>query len=111
MHCYSQICQVSIFLLNLSTIMVNIGTKMITSWSKFSTGESSHKVLGIIEQHWLCDHHKGSIKVKQTHVMTSFRDSIAFSSVILSGLSSDVCFFMSAKVEKFLRRSRQEEIR
>lgn len=34
--------------------------------------------------------------VKPTHVMTSFNDSIAFSNVILSGLSSDVCFFMSA---------------
>lgn len=35
-----------------------------------------------------------------TYVMTSFRDSIAFSSVILSGLSSDVCFFMSAASEE-----------
>lgn len=34
-----------------------------------------------------------------TYVMTSFRDSIAFSSVILSGLSSDVCFLMSAAAE------------
>lgn len=33
-----------------------------------------------------------------TYVMTSFRDSMALSSVILSGLSSDVCFFMSAVV-------------
>lgn len=43
---------------------------------------------------------KEEVKVTQTHVMTSFRDSIAFSSVILSGLSSDVCFFMSANVEE-----------
>lgn len=44
-----------------------------------------------------------------THVMTSFRDSIAFSSVILSGLSSDVCFFMSAVLEEreSLLRSRK----
>lgn len=41
--------------------------------------------------------------------MTSFRDSIAFSSVILSGLSSDVCFFMSAVLEErdSLLRSRK----
>lgn len=35
--------------------------------------------------------------------MTSFRDSIAFSSVILSGLSSDVCFFMSG-IEKRMEK-------
>lgn len=35
-----------------------------------------------------------------THVMTSFRDSMAFSSVILSGFSSDVCFLMSASIAK-----------
>lgn len=48
----------------------------------------------------LCDHHKRRAKVVPTHVITSFRDSIAFSSVILSGLSSDVCFFMSAVLEE-----------
>lgn len=48
-------------------------------------------------------------EVMPTHVMTSFRDSIAFSSVILSGLSSDVCFFMSAVLEEreSLLRSRK----
>lgn len=61
----------------------------------------------MIKQCWLCDHHKRKDKV--THVMTSFRDSMAFSSVILSGLSSDVCFFMSAMVRErgSLVRSRQ----
>lgn len=41
--------------------------------------------------------------------MTSFKDSMAFSSVILSGLSSDVCFFMSARTKEMecLVRSRQ----
>lgn len=48
----------------------------------------------------LCDHHKRRAEVVPTHVITSFRDSIAFSSVILSGLSSDVCFFMSAELKE-----------
>lgn len=48
----------------------------------------------------LCDHHKRRAEVVPTHVITSFRDSIAFSSVILSGLSSDVCFFMSAALKE-----------
>lgn len=39
-------------------------------------------------------------RLTQTYVMTSFRDSMAFSSVILSGLSSDVCFFMSVAIRK-----------
>lgn len=65
----------------------------------------------VLSTHWLHDHHKRKVKLTCTHVMTSFRDSIAFSSVILSGLSSDVCFFMSAKIEeKGLVRRRQEEI-
>lgn len=42
------------------------------------------------------DYHKREkVKIMQTHVITSFKDSIALSSVILSGLSSDVCFFIS----------------
>lgn len=47
-----------------------------------------------------------------THVMTSFRDSIAFSRVILSGLSSDVCFFMSATlkgIQSFVRQAGRDE--
>lgn len=59
----------------------------------------------------LCDHHKRRAEVVPTHVITSFRDSIAFSSVILSGLSSDVCFFMSAALKekkkgKFVERQK-----
>lgn len=64
-------------------------------------------VLKIIKQCWLSHRHKRKAKVTPTHVMTSFRDSIAFSSVILSGLSSDVCFFMSAMVEE--RESKKQK--
>lgn len=39
--------------------------------------------------------HRVLVQPGHTHVMTSFRDSMAFSSVILSGLSSDVCFLIS----------------
>lgn len=39
--------------------------------------------------------HRVLVQPSHTHVMTSFRDSMAFSSVILSGLSSDVCFLIS----------------
>ena len=46
------------------------------------------------------DHHKRKGKVTATHVMTSFRDSIALSSFSLSGLSSGVCFFTSAMEEE-----------
>lgn len=54
-------------------------------------------------------------RVKPTHVMTSFNDSIAFSSVILSGLSSDVCFLISAIQKErdslfFVSVERQEEM-
>lgn len=53
--------------------------------------------------------------VKPTHVMTSFNDSIAFSSVLLSGLSSDVCFLISAIQKErdslfFVSVERQEEM-
>lgn len=64
---------------------------------------------GVGNDQTMCDYLKRKGKVKPTHVMTSFKDSIAFSSVILSGLSSDVCFFMSALEEerKGLVKSRQ----
>lgn len=103
----SQICQelqmvkVTCFLLNLN---------LTVSYYKMNLHNASYEER-VHTRCWkmmqccrLCDYHKRKGKVAPTHVMTSFRDSIAFSSVILSGLSSDVCFFMSEMVEERKRK-------